>query len=337
MGLSAPIVLNVLIEYLPIKYRNFTMNSIYCGFSAGQILLLLCQMVVMPNFESNQVITILLCMWFWIFLGTIGFLLFFEDSPRNLILAGEHNRGIRIYRAMFKRNNIYISSEQKKSMIDYIEKSNNRIVESNLSSIFNNEFFAISLILAFQWFIISMVRYGPLLIYTETIKELEMASLRNIIANHIYIALGMFFINLLFAWIAEFKIVGLKRILFISYGLALIFCSLNVGIPDYLNIWMSIASVLLNPVNSAISTYTHIIFPTKIRDTSMGLFLFIKYMGAIVAQFVFLGFFAIEVIVPYCILLGLTLVSFVMVFILPLEPSQEHLDEDLKSMAMHNK
>lgn len=326
-GLVCPITLNVLCEYLPIEYRNFTMNSIYCGFNLGQLLLLLTQRIVAPKFEQNQIITILLCFWLWVFLSTIAFYFYFEDSPRNLILTGEINKGMRIYRHMLKDNHIYISSEQRKSIIEYVEKTNDRIKDAHFKAVYTDEFFKVSILLSFIWFLNSHLRYGPILIYTETLQQLEISSNSDIILNHILIALGMFLSNFLFSWIAEFKLIGLVRISLISYILAIIFNILIVAIPSKINIWFSIASVLYNPANSAMSTYTHLIYPTKIRDTSFGLFLFYKRIGGIISQFVFLGFFSIGYIIPYYILLFITLIITILIYYLPFEPSLEHLDE----------
>jgi sugar phosphate permease len=326
MGLTNPIVLNVLCEYLPIEYRTFTMNSTYCGFNIGQLLLLLVQMIVMPKFEENQVITVLLILWFIIFLCTVMFFFLFEDSPRNLVLEGEVNKGIKIFREMLHKNNIYISSEQRKQLVDYIKNTNNRIKEANFSAVFENEFLRTSILLSFIWFLNSNLRYGPLLIYTETLQEMKISTDTNIIINHIVIVVGMFVSNLIFSWISEFKNVGLIRMSLICYGLALIFNILIVTVTGSLNIWFTIASVLYNPANSAMGTYTHLIYPTKIRDTSFGLFLFFKRVGGIISQFLFLGLSKAGVIVPYHILLWIVVMISILIYFLPFEPSHDHLD-----------
>ena len=96
LGATFPITINICCEYLPVTYRSFVMNSLYIGFSVGQLFMLIVMYYIMPNLEHKQIKIFMIYLFFYILLVTIIFFILIEDSPRNLILIGKLKQGIQI-------------------------------------------------------------------------------------------------------------------------------------------------------------------------------------------------------------------------------------------------
>lgn len=174
VGISVPLTLNVLCEYLPIKARSYTLTAVWASFGLGQAFVAIFMLIFMPNFEVYQVKNVFLFLWIYSLIIVICVFLFFIDSPRNLILTKKENEGIKILENMTSKikgyeNMLFTKSNEeeygnvnilnnndaktklknikkyvfnpllRKAFLNYIKSgSNNQIEETEESKAFNN-------------------------------------------------------------------------------------------------------------------------------------------------------------------------------------------------------
>lgn len=333
LGFAYPLTVNVCCEYLPIKNRSFVMNSIYSGFNFGQIVMLSIMLYLMPNFEAESFYTVIYYLWIYIAIVTIIFFIYFEDSPRNLIFTDtEHSvqKGIEIYSQIFEDQNIETNHNTSKYLIKYIQSGDNKLVNADYSSLFKNQYFLLSILLIIIWMFNSFIRYGPILIYSSTLKVLNTNNNTVIILCDMMTSSITIVFCIFFAWLSEKKSIGLIKITLIVFIIALTFSVLSVFDQSDIGIWMSLYYSVVNAGNAAINTYTNLVYPTKIRDSSYGFFNFLKRVGAFSSQFIFLGLFNANVMFPYYLLFILNFGILISVYYLPIDPSKAHLDRDIE-------
>lgn len=329
LGISYPLMVNITCEYLPIKYRSLIMNSLYIGFSTGQIIMLLTMLLIMPNYEINQFSNLMYCIWIYILIVTIIFFIWFEDSPRNLIFNDEIDTGIKIYKKMLNDQGIKYNEELTNEIVDYIKSGDNKLFESNYSSLFKNNFFRLTMLLILVWIFNSFIRYGPILIYSTTLKIVSENSNKYIIISNLVTSLITLILCFIFAWISEKPTIGLIKISQIVFTVSAVFSVLAIIDKSLISIWMSLFYAVVNSGNSSINTYTSLVYPTKIRDTSYGFFNFLKRVCAFSSQFIFLDLFSRSVMIPYYFLFFLNISMILALLFLPFDPSKSHLDQDL--------
>lgn len=297
LGISIPICLNILSEYLPMKNRTLILNSVHGGFYVGNIFLLVIMIIVMPNFEENMIVTILLCVWFLTFVVTIAFIFLLDDSPRNLILNNQVNKGISIYRNILKSYGAVLSNSKKDEIVQFINNSNKHVKEITFSQIYSKKFNN-CVILSCLWFGNSLLREGLKLIFTETLKYLNLASNTNIIRNQIYLSLGCLVCIVIFSVISEHKL-SLKISMIVCLGISFIFTILGVIFVKHLNIFICFTIAFIVTANTAICTYTQFYYSTIMRDAAFGVFNFYKRLGGVISQFLFMGLLGLNTLIPY--------------------------------------
>ena len=128
------------------------------------------------------------------------------------------------------------------------------------------------------------------------------------------------------ALFSESKGIGLKKLTIISYGIASLFCILIVAWTNLLFFWIAVFFLFLSSGSNAISTYTSSFYPTKIRDSALGFFYACTRIGGFLSQFFFLWLFNLVIMLPYYLMLVLSLGCLVCVLFLKKEMSGQALD-----------
>lgn len=106
-NINGPILVNILAEYIPVRYRAFTLGTIWGWYFIGSIFLLLIYLFYMPIYSMERFQNIL-----WILLifpiGTyILTHICLKDSPRSLVIYGDENQAIKLISKMYSRTKAY--------------------------------------------------------------------------------------------------------------------------------------------------------------------------------------------------------------------------------------
>lgn len=174
-----------------------------------------------------------------------------------------------------------------------------------------------------------MISYGPFLIFGPTLQKLKIVSDADIIYSMLILCALSLVVLLLFPLLSETELFGLKRLTIIMYICSLITAVLILAIPSAIY-WLMIINGLFNSVAFNVSTtYSCSLYPTKIRDTALGFLYACTRAGGFISQFLFLGLFNLNWIVPYYLLAVLIAVALVSAFLLKQEPSFEVIDKEL--------
>lgn len=148
----------------------------------------------------------------------------------------------------------------------------------------------------------------------------------SIIKSLFIVSISTFFCIIVSAILTELDILGRKNTLVCCYGLSAIFVSLilinSINFKIYFVIFNLFAAIGFNVCGS----YSLELFSTDVRDTAIGFFFFFNRLGGVISQFVFLNLFRINFILPYYILLGYTIIAFVLCTQYPYDTGNKPLD-----------
>lgn len=212
VNLNSPILLNILAEYLPVKYRAFTMGSIWGWYSLGNLFLLLVYLYIMPVYSPDKFIMVMHTFLILPFITMIVGFFYLSNSPRSLIIGGKENEGLDILSKMYSKTEDYqnqnhsepdkevFSVEEKERIIrelkhrrsmseqdqhgtenlDEIEQNAEpekekycSIDDAGFYDIFSQKFRLTSILLIFLWMLNSLVGYGPFFIVPLTLSEMQ--------------------------------------------------------------------------------------------------------------------------------------------------------------------
>jgi MFS family permease len=295
------IIVNMTIysEYLPVKFRSFMINIIWCGFNLGGIYFLLFCKVYIPNLsydplnnKTPQNFHMAIFTIFYVELLTIIFVYFFcKDSPRNLILNNKLEEAGEILE-------YYVNIKLTKEELDAIHYNllntgeNRRGKKYNdYKLLFSRRYLKLTLLLIAVFFLYNFSSYGmnialPIILKTNESSLNKVLKTREINDLIIY---TLIHIPLIPAIISEIKSIGRKY-----SQIVLIIISIIVGIfalifknHYYIFIFASVA--LYSYSHNIQEAWINEILPTKIRDSGLGIFKGFGKIGAIISQFVFVG------------------------------------------------
>lgn len=140
-NINGPILINILAEYVPVKYRAFTLGTIWGWYFIGSIFLLLIYLFYMPHYEMERFQDIL-----WMLLvfpiGTYALThAYLKDSPRSLVIYGDENEAIKLISKMYSRTNAYKSRKFSSISDNYVYPriDNRDSLSDNLNISFPNK------------------------------------------------------------------------------------------------------------------------------------------------------------------------------------------------------
>lgn len=149
LGLVVPLSMNIMAEFMPIKYRAFTITFVWIFFTLAQLMTPILLSIFMPNLEAGQMGNIFMVG------STITCLLMFisiiiyTETPRHLLFMHRNDEAFDILEIMINKQ---ISNEDKLRLINennyskkeerqenYNDSDNNAIdVKSNIEHISHN-------------------------------------------------------------------------------------------------------------------------------------------------------------------------------------------------------
>jgi sugar phosphate permease len=330
VGIIEILATNVLCEFLPRKFRAFTMIIVWGGYAIGQFTPNLIMLYTMPNLETagvskthfaNSAINTV----FFIFV-----FLFFKDSPRSLILHGNQQDAMEIL-AKMKQN---ISKEMQDRIISQvIENNKNSNYDSDssvsFSELFSKEYVVFTFCALVIFFNSNFYGDGFTLISTLVLKEIikydENPEPGKILKDAIYMQVFNLFGNLLCGFLVEIKFLGRRRTLLILMTSIITVCISSIIFMEHIATFMSIFS-LLNLIGDVMIVYTSEVYPTRIRDFGTGFINSIALSGSVISQYAFIYFFNIHFLTPFYVIVGLLLISMIAVFLIPVESHERPLD-----------
>lgn len=331
-GIQIPIVLNVLCEILPVKKRTFCLTSIWSSFGIGQCIPPIFMMIFMPNYEFDMIPIVFILIWFYTFGVGILFMAFFFDSPRNLYMTNRPIEGKKIVDEMALEIGEVLPPTASKLLSKYYKRGENLLIKKiTICYIFKSHYLLTSLILLFLWIVNAMLFYGPLFVYSLTMRKLGIADSYFIILSLIVGGIVGVIILVGVAYFSETKEtgIGIKYLSLICYAIITLDSVFITVFPNQLYVWIAFLFFFVSAVSNAISTYTSSIYPTKMRDHALGFFYSITRVGGFASNFLFLYLFNVNPMLPYYVVLGLSAGSFVLTLFLKMDPSGKTLDSDL--------
>lgn len=329
IGVIVPVTLNILCEYCPIKMRSYLLSSIWGFFVIGNISTLILMLIYMPDLKEDNTQSVLIGLFVISAIVAVVYFIFLEDSPRNLILTSKEQEAFKIIDGMHKANPQLVRPENS-DLVDYITSgSNTQFSDKSLGSLFKKDVLWTTVILIIIWATNSMISYGPFLIFGPTLQKLKIVSDGDIIYSMMILCALSLVVLLIFPLLSETQTFGLKRLTIIMYACSFISAVFILVTPSAIY-WLMIINGLFNSVAFNVSTtYSCSLYPTKIRDTALGFFYACTRAGGFASQFLFLGLFNINWIVPYYLLAVLIALALVCSILLKQEPSFEVIDKEM--------
>lgn len=115
IGMIVPTMNNILTEYLPTKFRGLYLTSVWAGFGLGQIILITYIYFIMCDFNEKKLSLLIKLLIPYHLVITILFIIFLEDSPRNLLSRNKKTQAFGILRRMIKRD---LSNDEKNELVE---------------------------------------------------------------------------------------------------------------------------------------------------------------------------------------------------------------------------
>jgi MFS family permease len=335
LGLIVPISLNLLTEYLPIRYRSLTLTSVWIGFGVGNLYLLIIIYYIMPNYEHTEVKTTFFLSSFLPLFTFIFCFMYLEDSPRNLILHNQINEAFKILENLngnqkfsppIKARIIY---ETKKGNMNSDNKISSNEGESSIWEIFKGKYQLLTILLTVVWCLDSVISYGTGLISSLTLRTLGMVEkfdTSKIILQQVTITIISSAGNFLGGFLSEIQIFGRNRTTIINFIISAIFIILIPILSKYYTLMFSLAQFFWCIAMNVNTTYTCEVYPTHLRDRAVGFLFFATRVGGFLSQFLFIYFNQMGMWVPYHIAAVLLIINALLTFLMPFETFGKPLD-----------
>ena len=320
IGVVIPIQFNVTTEYLPIKFRSFTMSSVWIAWNVGAMINALLMMRFMPNLEKEKLYMCLIVMDIFCIFAFCFNLIYLEDSPRNLLL---HNLNTeKAYHILTEMKGDTLTDIDKSMITGQLLSQGVVRMDGNLKELFNSKYKITSVLLFFLWFINSMVIYGLLLVYTLTLQSMK----KNIVANTTLMSIAILPSSIFAGILSEIEILGRKKAMIIGNFIPLFTITFCVIKTEYITLWYSLSNIFISVSFTIVNSYTSEVYPTVIRDKALGIMFAGARMGGFLSQIIFLELNAINMYLPYYFSIGCNFICIFLVAFLPYETYNQPLD-----------
>ena len=336
IGIIIPIQFNLTAEYLPIKYRSFTMSSVWIGWNAGQMINAFLMMAFMPNLEKEKVVICLLSMEiFCIFAFTMN-LLFLRDSPRNLLMNVKTNEATTtaydILNQMRKENGKSILTDEDKCLINsqLLMSGDGTKMDGHISEMFNNKYKLTSCLLILSWFLNAMITYGLLLVYSLTLQKIhrnhpQMNS--EIVASSTLTSIAVLPSNLFAGIFSEIEFLGRKKAMILGNLCPLLTIFLSIKFTSLISFWFALSYIFISISYTIVNTYTAEVYPTMIRDKALGVMFTAARIGGFLSQIIFIELINLHLFLPYYFSMVVSLICICLIYCLPYETYGLPLDK----------
>ena len=281
LGAIIPITTNNLAELLPNKNRSFWLISDTIFFSIGATISCELLYLLWPNMT---VFFICLSLFSFAVFGLYVYL--YTENPRYLILNGEHEKGFEIIET-YMNDGKELDEAERTQIIKSVDFGMNKEVKliGKVQFIFKR-YFKITIILTCIWVLYSIMINGGVfhffmgLIYTPlfTYDNKEMFTYNKEAFRGFQVFYVLFGVSVLISGvITEIKVIGRKYTMLCGFLLATLIsmyiASIGFGSGYYL---YAFGACVINISVNAIHSYSVEVFPTRVRDFSIGYLQFIS-------------------------------------------------------------
>lgn len=336
LGIIVPISLSLLSEYLPIKYRAFVLTSVWASYNIGQLSLSIIMYNIMPNFETNKLrLTLIIALVLPIITLVVN-LYMLEDSPRNLILKGDIYKAFEIIERYYQ---LPLTEHMKTRLVDETMQGNNKIYNSSIRDMFKGHLLKLSILETLIWFCSSIILYGPMLIYNLTLKSIGVVHKRSniaIIKSQIVISIIYSFGNFIGGFLSEIPQIGRNRTNLIGLLFALFFMLLCIAFPTAFSVFFGFMLIGITMSFNINTTYTCEVYPTVVRDLSLGFLFSATRAGGFLSQIIYINVISYGIWVPYYLTCGFIIINMLLVRSLPFETYGKPLDVNFDNRNTKN-
>jgi MFS family permease len=330
VGISVPISLNLLTEYLPIKYRAVMLSGVWLGFTTGILYNLFLMWIIMPNLERYLFPNTMLISSGLSILVFIVVLVLIKDSPRNLLLNGDNKKAFEILEYLHGKP---LTDEEKQELQNESKGSVNNEMKASIREIFNKDLRLTTCLLIFVWMLNSLATYGPMLISTKTLQQLNLEddtkSNTDIIVSAIIIYLIYFPSSIVGGIASEIPKLGRNKTNMLSLVIAIVFNILTIWDSDRYQIYFGVYLFSTSITFSVSTAYSCEVYPTKVRDLALGFLFFCTRVGGFISQIIFIYFDQWYIWIPYYASLVFCSLNILCLFFLPIETFARPLDEEI--------
>lgn len=284
IGIIIPIASNNLIEILPRKRRSFYINGVTAFFSAGAIIATQILKFVYPKvnllFIFLSIPPLLFCSLYWIS---------YRDNPRFLLLNGDHEQAFFLLEVFFNDCKRLDEAERVKIAKDVDYGMNKEVKLTGKFEFIFKRYLKITLILSIIWVLFAAMMNGGIFSLFTGIKN---SSVVIYVDDQKYLAylVDVYFVSLkvfqIFYWflaistiigglLTEIVFIGRKVVVFTGFLIAIVVCFLSLIIDDKYYILFILGAFCINISFNSINTYAMEVYPTRVRDFSIGYLSFI--------------------------------------------------------------
>ena len=282
LGAIIPITTNNLAELLPNKNRSFWLISDTIFFSVGAIISCELLYLLWPNMT-----VLFICLSLFSFAVYGVYLYMYTENPRYLILNGEHEKGFEIIET-YMNDGKELDEAERTQIIKSVDFGMNKEVKliGKVQFIFKR-YFKITSILTCIWVLYSIMINGGVfhffmgLIYTSSSSfnnDIQLFTNNKAAFHGFQVFYVLFGVSVLISGvITEIKVIGRKYTMLCGFVLATLISIYiaSIGFNGGYYLYACGACVINISVN-AIHSYSVEVFPTRVRDFSVGYLQFIS-------------------------------------------------------------
>ena len=327
-GIIEPIINNLLCEYLPIKLRGFFLLSVWIGYNIGQLFPNLIMLGVMPHYEPSEISKLLLLSCPLIFLCWIFSFIYLKDSARNYILHNQTDKGMQVLEKITPENKL--SEENKHRILKEVKEGINKDISSSEPwDVFKKEYIFLTICISAISFLSNFIYDGPVLIMNLTLSSFanDDKDEDNILSNAIFIIVCSIPSSLIGGISLEISFFGRKWTMFYAFLFLLISLILAMLNTNYIHIYLGIYQFFASYCSIMAGIYASEVFPSKIRDFSVGLSTFFSYAASAISQYVFIALNKYNKLSPYYFSIVCCLIGCIICTVLTVDTFQRPLDK----------
>ncbi|CAD8098915.1 unnamed protein product [Paramecium sonneborni] len=293
VGLFAPCGVTMISEITPGHLRGRYMGLITLTFAIGQLFgLFVAEFTLISLDEGNwRLLT------FWCCLP--GFLAWFislfrlRESPRFALLSGQKELAYNIIDEMIRLNGSQIQfNDEMKIKLSNWTHAMNRIAKNqnnaSVMSLFENNRFFLTILIWFNWFILSFIYYGIVLLLPDILSHIESTQTgRDKIIQLVISCISDILGAVAAAFFIELKGFGRKNSLIIFFTIQAITAILAFyDVEHHFIYWATASKFFLSMTFIFSFQYTAEVYPTKIRTTGIGMANGIGRLGGVIMPWI---------------------------------------------------
>ena len=331
-GNIIPLLINILAEYCPIKFRGFLLMLCCSFYAVGALVSCLIGYKVMPNLEEEKLQEFLFILISLPSLSLISCLLLLKDGPKFLFISN--------YKKTMNEENINESKNEILEEIKKLENTKNTITTKQIfNEMFNPELKKTTILLLIIFVSIGYNAFGIYSIssyFLDYLDEKENGKKtddikpeneeRDIYINQMMNAVSYFGMVILGGILGDVKKIGRKG--------GIIIFNIIATVSTVLGIFKKILFEFTSPISfgststfiSLVMDYVVELYPTKIRDNSSGILFSVFKISCFIYNYVCMGFYNVYEYIPYFIYIFFSIVVCILIILLPYEMAGKHMN-----------